>query len=139
MNDRKVSALVLSRVLKGKQLHGYFLVGSIAAVIDFTVLFAAVRAGVYYLIANTIAFMSANIFNFLAGHYFVFNKRSRMTNLFHTYAAVLFISIVGLLINNGTLFVAVDLIATDLFAGKVLATIIAFLWNFGARKRWVYA
>jgi putative flippase GtrA len=122
-----------------KQLYSYFWVGIIAALIDFGVLFIFVRLGIHYIIANTIAFISANIFNFLVGHYLVFGKNSKLTNFFHTYIAVLFISVVGLLINDGVMFISVDLIALCIYAGKILATVIAFLWNFGARKRWVYA
>jgi putative flippase GtrA len=93
---------------------------------------------VHYLAANTMAFITANVFNFLAGHYLIFNKKSKLKKLFHTYVAVLLISVVGLLINNGALYVSVDFAALHLYMGKVLATLTAFLWNFGARKRWVY-
>lgn len=122
-----------------KQLFGYFWVGTIAAFIDFGVLFLLLQFRIHYIIANTAAFISANIFNFLAAHYFVFNKKSKFNNFFHTYTAVLLISILGLLINDGTMFISVDIMTLHIFEGKVLATLIAFVWNFGARKRWVYA
>jgi len=102
-------------------------------------LFIVVQLGIHYIIANTIAFMSANIFNFLAGHYLVFSKSSKLRTFFSTYLAVLLISLVGLLLNNGVMFISVDLITLHIYIGKILATIIAFIWNFGARKRWVYA
>jgi putative flippase GtrA len=126
-------------MLNIKQLYGYFWVGIVATLIDFGVLFILVRLGMHYIIANTIAFVSANILNFLAGHYFVFDKNSKLRSFFNAYMAVLFISLVGLLINNGIMFISVDLIALRIYEGKILATVIAFLWNFGARKRWVYA
>ena len=120
------------------QFIGYLWVGGFAAIIDFGLLFSLVKIDVNYLVANTIAFLSANIFNFLAGHYIVFNKRSRLKNFLNTYLAVLGISVGGLIINDFTLFVSVEILSSPLILGKVFATIIAFLWNFGARKKWIY-
>ena len=124
---------------KIKQLCSYVVVGSVSAFIDFALLFLFVRFGIHYLIGNTIAFMSANIFNFLAGHYLVFNKNSRFTNVFYTYLGVFVISVIGLLINDGVMFISVDLILLPIFAGKIMATITGFFWNFSARKHWIYS
>jgi putative flippase GtrA len=122
-----------------KQLHGYFWVGTIAFVIDAGILFILVELGLYYILANTISFITANVFNFLAGHYLVFGKRTRLQSMVHSYIAVLSISAAGLLLNNAAMYVAVEWIKASLLVAKVAATVIVLLWNFGARKRWVYA
>lgn len=121
------------------QLYRYIWVGSIAFVIDAGLLLILIELGIHYIIANSLSFIIANAFNFIAGHYFVFRKQARFNNLFQSYIAVLAISIFGLLLNDFALFVGVDLLGLDIIPAKVLATIIVLLWNFGARKRLVYA
>lgn len=121
-----------------KQLHGYLWVGGIAFVIDAGLLMLLVKSGLYYIAANTVSFMIANVFNFFAGHYWVFHGSRQSNGIFRIYAAVLAISIAGLLINDAVMYVAVDHVALSVLPAKVLATIIVLFWNFGARKRWVY-
>jgi putative flippase GtrA len=121
-----------------KQLHGYLWVGGIAFVIDAGLLLLLVKAGLYYIAANTVSFMIANVFNFFAGHYWVFHGSRESGGIFQSYVGVLAISVAGLVINDAVMYVAVDHVALSVLFAKVLATIIVLFWNFGARKRWVY-
>lgn len=131
-------ALPTKRDTLRKQLHAYILVGAAAALIDYGCLFCLIKANINYVIANTIAFSIANVFNFVAGHYVVFADTARHDRLLSSYMAVLTISIAGLVINDIVLFVSVNIMTMHIWLGKTLATIIGFGWNFSARKLWVY-
>ncbi len=122
-----------------RQFYRYLWVGGIAFVIDAGLLLLLVKLNLYYIIANTIAFLVANVFNFFAAHYFVFGKKSRFSNLYHIYTFILIISTVGLLLNDAILYIAVDFMSLSLLFSKVLATALVLIWNFSARKRWVYS
>jgi putative flippase GtrA len=53
-------------------------------------------------------------------------------------ALVFAVSAIGLAINQGVLFVAVDKLRLDLLLGKILATGIVFLWNYQLRANLVF-
>ena len=121
-----------------RQLHDYFWVGIAAALIDYGCLIILVHAGLNYILANTVSFSIANIFNFVAGHYVVFAGASRHDRLLSSYVYVLMISVLGLVINDVVLFLSVHILAMHILLGKTVATVVGFAWNFSARKRWVY-
>jgi len=126
----------IGRVIK--EFHRYIWVGGTAFLIDLGLLLLLVELGIHYIVSNSASFLIANAFNFIAGHYFVFNKRARFDNLFRSYIAVLGISVLGLLLNDAVLFVGVEIIRLPIVPSKILATITVLLWNFAARKRLVY-
>ena len=136
MLERARSIWSANRTLR--QFTGYFWVGIAAFVIDAGLLLVLVRFDIHYILANTISFVFANLFNFLAGHYFVFGRKSRYASILYNYLAVLGISAGGLILNDLSLYVNVDFLKIPLFPSKCAATAVVLIWNFGARKRWVY-
>lgn len=127
-----------SRLGARQQLLRYTGVGGAAFLVDMAVLLALVETGVHYLLANAAAFLLANLFNFLAAEAYVFRSGSRVASIWTTYLAVLSISIAGLGLNTLLLFAAVEWLAMSLVPAKVAATLAVLLWNFDARRRWVY-
>lgn len=120
------------------QLLRYTGVGAAAFLVDMAVLLVLVEVGVHYLPANVAAFALANLFNFLAAQVYVFRNGSRVESLWTAYLAVLSISVAGLGLNTLLLYAAVELAAMSLVPAKVAATLVVLLWNFDARRRWVY-
>jgi putative flippase GtrA len=53
-------------------------------------------------------------------------------------ALVFAVSAMGLAINLGVMFVAVDKLRLDLVLSKILATGIVFLWNYQLRANFVF-
>lgn len=122
----------------GAQLLRYTGVGGAAFLVDLAVLLALVWAGVHYLLANVAAFLLANLVNFLAAQAYVFRNGARIDSIWTAYLAVLSISIAGLGLNTLLLYAAVDWLAMSLVPAKIGATLLVLLWNFDARRRWVY-
>jgi len=121
-----------------EQLIKYVCLGVFAFIVDVGALMLLVGTGLNYIRANTISFLIANCINFVAGHYLVFEKRTRSGNLFVSYIAVLAVSIVGLLLNDSIMVICVDWMMFSIISSKILATFIGLLWNFMARKTFVY-
>ncbi len=115
----------------------YVGVGGASFLIDFAVLLTLTAVGMYYLLANAIAFALASTFNFLAGQRYVFGAHC-LDSIYHAYGAVLAISTAGLALNSLVMFAGVDGLGMALVPAKLLATALALFWNFGARKKWVY-
>jgi putative flippase GtrA len=119
------------------QAAKYVSVGGAAFLIDYSLTWLAYPL-LPLLLANTFGFAIANLFNFLAAHRWVFDARFDRTDLTSLYLQVLAVSVVGLAINNAIIWVLVGQLAWALIAGKIIATGVGLLWNFAARKYWVY-
>jgi putative flippase GtrA len=117
-------------------LGRYTVVGAVAFVVDYAVLYLLTALGLNYILANTASFALANVVNFLLGHYFVFDAVGR--DLRSAYLPVLGISIAGLLLNDLFLFLLVENLRLGVMTSKVGATILCLFFNYFARKTLVY-
>ncbi len=120
------------------RLFRYFFVGGAAALTEWA-LFALLlfQAGFHYLVAATVAFLFSTLVNYLLGLIVVFRggRHARHTEV----ALVYVVSGIGLVINLLVLYLLIDLAQVHPMASKIIATGTAFLWNFTARHRWVFA
>lgn len=119
------------------QAAKYLAVGGAAFLVDFGVTWLAFPL-LPLLWANTLGFVVANLFNFMAAHQWVFGAPFERSGLARTYLQVFAVSVIGLVINNAVVWLLVGQMAWLLIAGKVVATGLGLLWNFAARKYWVY-
>lgn len=119
------------------QFFRYVVVGGIAFVIDYSV----TRCALPYLpllLANSLGFALANVANFLLAHRWVFGQNWRGQHLWVQYTQVLGVSLLGLLLNDGLVWLAVSLLLLPLLAAKIMATVGVMFWNYFARLVWVY-
>lgn len=114
----------------------YVVVGTLAFAIDLAVLL--LLAGVMPLLAaNSIAFILANIGNFVMAHFWVFGGNLQDLTL-RRYIGTLGVSVVGLLLNDALVWCLAEIVHTGLVLAKVVATVVALGWNYTARVLWVY-
>lgn len=116
----------------------YAIVGAAAFGVDFGLLWL-LAPHLPLLAANTIAFVVANLVNFALAHGWVFGRSLGEGSLARQYASVLGISVVGLALNDATVWIGVEALGTGLVVAKLAATAVALAWNYTARVRWVYA
>lgn len=90
------------------------------------------------ILANTIAFLVANGINFLVAHLWVFKRTLKDVNLSQKYIAVLLVSLVGLALNDVIVWGGVIVLETGIVVTKIIATAVAWLWNYQARAVWIY-
>lgn len=117
-----------------KQLFRFGVVGGIAFLIDYSVLFICTEYfGIYYLISSFISFTVSTVFNYIASVRWVFDvdqKKSQRRNF------VLFIvfSVIGLGINQCIMWFGVEKLDLYYMLVKIGATAIVMVFNFVTRK-----
>ncbi len=117
-----------------KQLFRFGIVGGIAFLIDYSVLFICTEyLGIYYLISSFISFTVSTVFNYIASVRWVFDvdqKKSQRRNF------VLFIvfSVIGLGINQCIMWFGVEKLDFYYMIVKIGATAIVMVFNFVTRK-----
>ena len=119
-----------------KQILKFGIVGVIATIIDFGLLyFLTDIANVHYLISSAISFVVSLIFNYYLSIKWVFDVRKKQTVI--DFLLFVFLSIIGLIINEFILYFGVDLFNIYYMVCKIGATIIVMVYNFLSRKMFI--
>lgn len=116
-----------------KQIFKFLIVGVIAFLIDYSLLYILTEyCSVYYLISSIISFTISLIFNYIASIKFVFETDKKESKKYF----IIFIigSIIGLGINQLVMYVMVELMHIYYMLTKIVATGIVMVWNFVTRK-----
>ena len=126
-----------------RQFISYFGVGGAAALVEWVAfyLFDTVF-GIQYLMATVLAFILSTTANWFLGRVFTFKDSAYKDRKLREIVLVFLVSAIGLLFNLALmyLFVTVFGMNTNILktVAKILATGIVFIWNFLARKLWIY-
>ena len=116
----------------------YFCVGAVAAAVDIGLFTVFARLlGYNYLLVAGCTFVLATLVNYSLSVRHVFESGSRFGRILEL-ALVFAVSAIGLAINQGVLFLAVDHFGLDLVLSKILATAVVFIWNYQARANFVF-
>ena len=121
-----------------KNPPGYFVVGGVAAAFDlvFFLLFCT-WLGFNYLLVGVLGFILATLVNYALSIRWVFESGRRFGRRSEI-AAVYLVSLIGLGLHSIVLLVAVSRIGMDKLFGKLVATGLVFIWNYGARHYYVF-
>lgn len=120
------------------QIVKFGLVGAVATVLDFLILFAlADFIGLHYLTAAALAFVAATLFNYAASMRYVFTSRFDAAEKHHELLLFVTLSVVGLGLNQLLMWLFVDQVALHYLVAKVAATVFVMAWNFISRKIWL--
>lgn len=116
------------------QFMKFGVVGFIAFSIDFGLLaFLTEVFGINYLISATISFTVSVIFNYFASMRYVFTHKEGMSRR-REFVIFVILSIIGLIINNGLLWIGVQYFHWYYLLVKIIATAVVTIWNFVTRK-----
>ncbi len=122
----------------GSRFAKYSLVGSIAAIVDWTLFFLlAVYLEIFYLLAGTVSFCFAVLVNYFFGIKFLFISEIRFTKSREIFL-VFCVSLVGLIMNLFLLYFFSSSLSFDLMTAKIFASFGAVLWNFIARNNYIF-
>ncbi len=116
----------------------YFFVGAAAAAVDF-ILFAVltIGIGIPWFPAAVVSFFAATATNYILSVRHVFKSRARFSRK-REIQLVFFVSAVGLFLNQLFLWLLIENLQLHILLSKVIATGGVFLWNYGARKHYIF-
>ena len=141
----------LSKLFKGEtddtfiQFFRYLFVGGLAFVVDYgTLAFLVEVFGMNDKVAAVIAFIFGLAVNYILSTLWIF-KNSKIENRLAEFAAFAVIGVIGLGINVAIIAFFDDVVAPHqpigfipkdkyYLIGKLVSTVIVFIWNFAARK-----
>ncbi len=116
------------------QLFRYTFVAGVALVADFSVLFCCTEfLGIHYLISAAFGFLVGLTTNYLLSVLWVFTNRN-IQNRKMEFLFFALIGIVGLGLNEVFLWFFTEIVGFHYLISKIIATILGYFWNFGARK-----
>lgn len=127
------------------QFFRYCFVGGLAFVVDYGLMVLLEKGtGMHAVVAATISFVVGLAANYILSTFWIF-KKSKIDNKLAEFLIFAVIGVIGLLINAGIIWFFQDYLSQIItvgwlpkenyfMVGKLLSTVIVFLWNFFARK-----
>lgn len=116
------------------QVFRYILAGVIAYVVDYVSLIVLTEAvDIYYLLSAAIAFLLGTVVSYFMNAGWVFNKRT-FDNKHMEISIFLLIGIIGLFLNQCSIWFFTEKVGLFYLYSKVIATFIVVFVNFFARK-----
>ncbi len=120
------------------QLFRYSIVGGIAFIVDFGLLYSLTEwLNFYYLLSATLSFIAGLIVNYTLSTKWVFYQSS-IQNKGAEFLAFSLIGVAGLGINNLVLWGLTAGLSLHYMFSKIFTTIVVFAWNFLARKYLIF-
>ena len=126
-----------------RQFISYFGVGGVSALVEWGAFFLFDSVlGIQYMLATVLAFILSTTMNWFLGRVITFRDSAYKNQKGREIVLVFAVSAIGLLFNLGLMYLFVTVLKMNTsqwkIVAKVLATGIVFVWNFLARKLWIY-
>ena len=116
------------------QLFRYVIVGGIAFLVDYGLLFSLTEFfHFHYLLSATISFIAGLIVNYAISTRWIF-RHSKLDNRLMEFIIYSLIGVIGLLINNAMLYLLTDSFHIHYMFSKLITAAIVMGWNFIGRK-----
>lgn len=117
-----------------KQMGKFGITGALCFLIDYGFLgFCAEVLGIHYLIAGVISFTISVTVNYLISRKFVFHMDTA-GNRKREFASFVFLSVIGLGINELVMAVLVEFMGIHYLMSKIVSTAVVMVYNFISRK-----
>ena len=113
------------------------MVGVLNTLVNWIIFFILNLFGMYYILANIIAYTLGTINSYLWNTLWVFKYREKASA--DTTIKFIILNLVGLGLNTGILYILVDLYNLNKFIGLVITTIIVMIINYVVNKLWVFS
>lgn len=144
----KLRAIFIEPTTNGfLEFFRYLFVGGVATVVDWLLSFGGERlfslTGLHeqfvYILATTLGFCGGLVTNFLLSRAFVFaTKQARAKSRAGEFLGHFMVGAIGLGMSYLIVFAGTTLITDNYMLFRIAATIIVFIWNYLARKFFVY-
>jgi len=120
------------------QVPRALVVSVLAALLDVALLALSVELlGWWPLSAATVSYLAGGVVQYVLSRSWVFHAQAARHLLLH-FLAFQLLSLVGLGITWAVLWVSVNWVGVHYLVGKAAALCLAFGWNFGSRRGWLF-
>lgn len=120
------------------QLFRYTLVGGLAFVVDFGLLFFLTEyVRLHYLISATISFLVGLLVNYVISTQWIF-RDSKIKNKKVEFILFGLIGVIGLILNNVLIYLFTDVVGLYYMLSKLVTAIIVYMWNFLGRRYFLF-
>ena len=113
------------------------MVGVINTLVNWIIFFILNALGMYYILANIIAYILGTVNSYLWNTLWVFKYKDKAST--ETTIKFIILNLIGLGLNTGLLYVLVDLCNLNKFIGLVTTTAIVMIINYIVNKLWVFS
>ena len=113
------------------------MVGVINTLVNWIIFFILNALGMYYIVANIIAYILGTVNSYLWNTLWVFKYKDKAST--ETTIKFIILNLIGLGLNTGILYVLVDLCNLNKFIGLVITTAIVMIINYIVNKLWVFS
>lgn len=120
------------------QLFRYAFVGGAASIVDWGILYILSVLGMYYLLSAIFGFFGGLATNFMLSKLFVFSKEKVKVSIRGEFLSYALIGVIGLGLTLIFMYIMTELIGIYFMISKIIATVLVLIWNFGARKMFLY-
>lgn len=127
-----------------KQFVSYFCVGGMSAIVEWLMFYIfSAMVHIEYLIATVLAFIFSTTVNWILGRAIAFKGNQKYAGKgIQEFVAVFGVSAMGLVLNMILMYLFVSIMYLNtpvlMTGAKIMATGIVFIWNFLARKLFIY-
>ena len=116
----------------------YLFVGGTAALVEWAFFYGFNQGiGMEYMLATAAAFCLATLYHYFLGNILVFTSGARYEKG-KELSLVFAVSIMGLAFNLILMYIFVGMMLLQPMFAKVLASCIVVIWNYLARKKWIF-
>ena len=112
----------------------FCLVGTTNVLIYYTIYYILLKLGVYYLLANTIAYIIGILNGYIWSSKFVFKKNKSLNNMIKFF--MVYIS--SLFINLGIVYICVDYYNMHKLIAPIIAIGVGTIYNYMFNKIWTF-
>lgn len=127
---------MIQKVLRNKRLMKYLVMACVIVGLELVAFQIIYLIGGNYKVATALSFMFAVVLNWIGSRRIVFGA-SHFSPA-KEFTLVLIASLVGLGIQMGVVFTAVELLLLYPLIGKVLSILFSFFWNYWFRARFIF-
>lgn len=118
--------------------YGFF--GGITTALNLILFVVLEKAGIYYLLANTIAYFIAVVVNYYFSYKFVFERVDESLRRWNwkEFIAFLSVRIGSLLVDNALFFVVVDIMHVNVYLGRILLSMAIIMGTYVINKIFIF-
>jgi putative flippase GtrA len=121
-------------VIGQEKIIGFFLIGVVSTLIDVGLLyFFTEHFGIWYIWSATVSYTCGMVASFFLNKYLNFRDTNR--HYLRQFLLFALISMSSLALTLGVLYLAVEIFSISYLLGKIIAILIAFLWNYFGQSK----